>query len=79
MTSLENHKLTNKMINENVSLEEYIKLRQGRDAKLRAPRYIHPSIQTNLRGGILPTPEISIHDKKTQQQFFKIPIQWASS
>lgn len=48
MTSLENHKLSNKMINENVSQEEYKKMRQERDAKLRAPRYIHPSIQVRI-------------------------------
>lgn len=48
MTSLENHKLTNKMINSTVTLEEYIKMRKERDAKLKAPRYIHPSIQVIL-------------------------------
>ncbi|ORE22429.1 Metallo-hydrolase/oxidoreductase [Rhizopus microsporus] len=76
MTLLQQHKKSNKMINENVSLEEYSKMRQERDKSLRAPRYIHPSIQTNLRGGVLPTPEVSIHDKKTLYQFFKIPIRW---
>ncbi|CAO3652956.1 unnamed protein product [Mucor hiemalis] len=79
MTSLENHKLSNKMINHSVNMEDYKKMRQERDAKLRAPRYIHPSIQTNLRGGILPSPELSLHDKETLQQFFKIPVRWKSS
>ncbi|KAI8881665.1 beta-lactamase [Backusella circina FSU 941] len=87
MTTLEVHKKMNKMINENVGLEEYVKMRKERDGKLKAPRFIHPSIQasykyylpfnTNLRGGILPTPEVSIYDKKTEQQFFKIPIKWS--
>jgi hypothetical protein len=62
------------MINESVSLEEYEKMRKTRDATLKAPRYIHPSIQTNLRGGLLPTPEASVHGKDTTHQFFKIPI-----
>ncbi|KAI7888121.1 beta-lactamase-like protein [Mucor mucedo] len=79
MTSLENHKLTNKMINSTVTLEEYTKMRKERDSKLKAPRYIHPSIQTNLRGGILPTPEISKHEKDVLRQFFKIPVRFVSS
>ncbi|CAO3640358.1 unnamed protein product [Mucor fragilis] len=79
VAALEKHKKFNKMINESVSLEEYKKLRQERDSKLKAPRYIHPSIQTNLRGGVLPAPELSVHDKKTLQQFFKIPVRWMSS
>lgn len=62
------------MINESVTLQEYEKVRQARDATLRAPRYIHPSIQTNLRGGVLPTPEKSVHGKEATQQYFKIPI-----
>ncbi|KAI9266085.1 hypothetical protein BY458DRAFT_540380 [Sporodiniella umbellata] len=76
MTLLQDHKETNKMINEKVTLEGFTKMRQERDSKLRAPRYIHPSIQTNLRGGVLPTPEVSVHDKKTFHQYFKIPIRW---
>jgi hypothetical protein len=45
MALLETQKKFNKMISENVSLEDYKKMRQERDATLRAPRYIHPSIQ----------------------------------
>ncbi|KAI9473414.1 MAG: beta-lactamase-like protein [Benjaminiella poitrasii] len=77
VTTLENHKKYNKMINENVSMQEYIKMRKEKDATLRAPRYIHPSIQTNLRGGVLPTAEVSIYGEKTSPQFFKIPVKWA--
>ncbi|KAI7897761.1 beta-lactamase-like protein [Cokeromyces recurvatus] len=79
VTTLEYHKKFNKMINEKVSLEEYVKMRSERDSKLKAPRYIHPSIQTNLRGGVLPAPETSLYDKKASQQFFKIPVKWVST
>lgn len=48
MTSLENQKTENKMINTTVSLQDYIKMRKERDSKLKAPRYIHPSIQVIL-------------------------------
>lgn len=49
MTSLENQKLTNKMISSSVTSEDFIKVRKERDAKLKAPRYIHPSIQVKLK------------------------------
>lgn len=45
MTLLEDHKKSNKMIHEQVSMNEFIKMRQERDKVLKAPRYIHPSIQ----------------------------------
>lgn len=48
MTSLENQKTKNKMINTTVSLQDYVKMRKERDSKLKAPRYIHPSIQVIL-------------------------------
>ncbi|CAO3610759.1 unnamed protein product [Cunninghamella blakesleeana] len=76
MTTLEKQKKYNKMINENVTLEEYTNLRQARDKNLRPPRFIHPSLQTNLRGGILPSKEPSVSGKGEAGQFFKIPVQW---
>lgn len=45
MTTLEKQKKFNKMINESVTLEEYINSRQTRDRNLRPPRFIHPSLQ----------------------------------
>lgn len=47
MTTLEAHKRFNVMVNENVSVNEYIQKRSARDKQLRAPRYIHPSLQVN--------------------------------
>jgi hypothetical protein len=48
MTFLENQKKYNKMINDTVTPEEFIALRQARDQSLKAPRFIHPSLQVNL-------------------------------
>ena len=45
MTPLGVHKKLNKMIDEEKSMNEYVKLRSERDAKLRVPRFIHPSLQ----------------------------------
>lgn len=47
MTTLEAHKRFNVMANENISLDKYVQLRSARDKQLRAPRYIHPSLQVN--------------------------------
>ncbi|SAM08037.1 hypothetical protein [Absidia glauca] len=76
MTFLENQKKHNKMINDTVTPEEFIALRQARDQSLKAPRFIHPSLQTNLRGGVLPSKEKSLHDSGLAGQFFKIPVRW---
>ena len=48
MTLLGAHKEANKMINGKIPLEKYIELRNQRDAKLKAPRFIHPSLQVSL-------------------------------
>ncbi|KAG0176284.1 hypothetical protein DFQ28_007711 [Apophysomyces sp. BC1034] len=77
VASLGNHKKFNKMIREDVSLDQYTKLRKERDSKLRAPRYIHQSLQTNLRGGRLPEQENSVLEKGGKSgAFFKLPVQW---
>ncbi|ORX55052.1 Metallo-hydrolase/oxidoreductase [Hesseltinella vesiculosa] len=47
MVSLEMHKKTNKMIDASKTLEDFTALRQARDKNLRAPRFIHPSLQVN--------------------------------
>ncbi|KAJ8655154.1 hypothetical protein O0I10_009189 [Lichtheimia ornata] len=76
MTLLGVHKKLNKMIDEEKSMDEYVKLRSERDATLRVPRFIHPSLQVNLRGGLLPQDEPSVHGKATPQTFIKVPIRF---
>lgn len=49
-------------------LEEFVSMRQTRDAKLGMPRLILPSLQTNMRAGHLPEPE----DNGTT--YFKVPV-----
>ena len=48
MTLLGAHKEANKMINGKIPLEKYIELRNQRDAQLKAPRFIHPSLQVSI-------------------------------
>ena len=55
-------------INNTVSREKFIKMREGRDAQLGMPKLILPSIQVNVRAGQLPTPE------DNGVRFLKIPL-----
>ena len=56
----------------NVSEDEFVKWREGRDAKLAAPLLLLPSIQTNIRAGKLPPPDAN------GVSYIKIPVKLAS-
>jgi len=47
----------NKHIGGGVSEEDYVTMREARDAMLNAPKLLYPAIQVNIRGGRLPPPE----------------------
>ena len=49
-------------------IDEFVQMRETRDAKLGMPRLILPSLQTNMRAGNMPEPE------DNGQSYFKIPI-----
>ncbi len=49
-------------------MEDFVAMRQERDARLGMPRLILPSLQTNMRAGHFPEPE---DDGK---RYFKVPI-----
>ena len=55
-------------INQAVSREQFIKMREGRDAQLGMPKLILPSIQVNVRAGQLPAPE------DNDIRYLKIPL-----
>lgn len=44
-------------LHDGVTEEDFVKMRNARDATLEMPRLILPSIQVNMRGGHLPPPE----------------------
>ncbi len=50
------------------TLEEFVEMRETRDAKLGAPRLILPSLQVNMRAGNMPEPE------DNGQTYLKTPI-----
>ena len=47
----------NVQVNDGVTEDEFVAMRQARDAKLSAPRLRLPSIQVNIRAGKFPPAE----------------------
>lgn len=50
------HREQNKHLKDGITEEEFVSMRNERDATLAAPRMLHQSLQINIRGGRLPTP-----------------------
>jgi len=67
-TTVTEQRATNIHINDNVSRDEFIEMREGRDAQLGMPKLILPSLQVNLRAGQLPEPE------DNDIRYLKLPI-----
>ena len=61
-------KETNKQIRPEVTLQEYVKKREARDATLAVPKLLLPAIQANLRNGQFGEPS------EGGKQFIKIPV-----
>ena len=56
-TSVAEQRASNIHVRDGVSEDEFVKMRQARDATLEMPTLILPSIQVNVRGGRLPPPD----------------------
>ncbi|KAL2828543.1 beta-lactamase-like protein [Aspergillus pseudoustus] len=52
------HKRQNKHLKLGVTEAEFVALRNDRDARLAAPRLLHPSLQINIAAGRLPQPAV---------------------
>lgn len=61
-------KRCNKHLKDNPSEEEFVRLRNARDATLPMPRLILHALQVNMRGGRLPKPE------DNGRSYLKIPL-----
>ncbi|MBU6449548.1 MAG: MBL fold metallo-hydrolase [Rhodospirillales bacterium] len=55
-------------VHDGVSEDEFVAMREARDATLGMPRLIMPSVQVNMRGGHLPAPE------SNGIRYLKIPL-----
>ncbi|MDH5455250.1 MAG: MBL fold metallo-hydrolase [Gammaproteobacteria bacterium] len=67
-TSVAEQRANNIHINDSVSPDEFVAMREGRDSQLGMPRLILPSLQVNLRAGRLPEPE------DNDIRYLKIPL-----
>ena len=67
-TTVAEQRARNVHINDAVSKDEFISLREERDSQLGMPRLILPSLQVNLRAGNLPEPE------DNDVRYLKIPL-----
>jgi hypothetical protein len=67
-TSVREQREHNIHVGRGIGREQYIRLRQERDATLPMPRLIIPSVQINMRGGKLPPAE------ENGVSYLKIPL-----
>ena len=68
VTTVAAQKASNVHVHEGVSEDEFVSMRQARDATLAMPVLILPSVQVNMRAGHMPSPE----DNGTT--YLKIPL-----
>lgn len=67
-TSVGEQREYNIHVRDGVSENEFVAMREGRDATLGMPRLILPSIQVNMRGGHMPEPE------ENGTSYLKLPV-----
>lgn len=67
-TTVAEEKAGNIHVRDGVSEDEYVHMREARDATLAMPRLILPSLQVNMRAGHLPPPE------NNGMVYLKLPI-----
>jgi len=70
-TTVEEQRAHNVQVREGVSEEEFVAMRQGRDAKLSTPELLMPAIQVNIRAGELPPPDAN------GVRYLKLPVKLA--
>ncbi|MEM7506385.1 MAG: MBL fold metallo-hydrolase [Pseudomonadota bacterium] len=61
-------KARNKHVREGITEDEFVEMRETRDAQLGMPKLIIPSIQVNMRAGQMPEPE------DNGQVYLKVPV-----
>jgi glyoxylase-like metal-dependent hydrolase (beta-lactamase superfamily II) len=60
-TSVAEQRKSNVHVRDTVSEDEFVAMRNARDAKLEAPQLILPSLQVNIRAGAMPPPSAEGH------------------
>ncbi len=70
VTTVAEQKRDNKHIKDGVSEDEFVAMREARDATLSMPRLILPAVQVNIQAGKLPEPE------NNGVRYMKVPIDY---
>jgi glyoxylase-like metal-dependent hydrolase (beta-lactamase superfamily II) len=55
-------------VNDSISEEQFVRTREARDATLDMPKLIIPSLQVNMKAGVLPAPD------EAGRRFLKVPL-----
>jgi len=71
-TTVGEERAKNVHVRDGVSEDEFVAMREARDAKLAAPLLLLPSIQVNIRAGHLPPAEAN------GVRYLKVPVKLAS-
>ena len=67
-TTVAEERAHNVHVHDGVSEDEFVAMREARDATLSMPRLILPSIQINMRAGQMPEPE------ENGTSYLKLPL-----
>ena len=67
-TTVAQERAKNIHVRDGISEDEFVAMRETRDKTLGMPRLILPSLQVNMRAGVLPPPD------KDGRQFLKVPV-----
>lgn len=67
-TTIGESKQNNKQLKANTSKDEFVNMRESRDATLKAPRLLLQSVQVNINAGHFPEPE------SNGKKYLKMPI-----
>ena len=68
-TTVGAERAANVHVRDGISEQQFVSMREKRDASLGAPKLLYASIQTNMRAGHFPPPD------ESGQRFLRIPIQ----
>lgn len=68
MTTVGEQKRANVHVHDGVAEDEFVRMREQRDATLAMPKLIIPSIQVNIRAGAMPEPECN------GVSYLKVPV-----
>ena len=72
-TTVGEERRSNPHVRDGIGEDEFVAMREARDAKLPAPRLLYPALQVNIRGGRLPPAEAN------GQRYLRIPLADAAS